>query len=124
MTPGATPGPSCSVIVCAYTELRWEQISAGYAWQEAEIRETTMAAPAGRKVPLVPKHSFALWSRYDVTKSLGFGAGLTARSKSFASISNQVVLPGYARVDAAMFYKVGPARPLDYHLRLASPRAA
>ena len=84
---------------------RW-QISAGYAWQEAEIRAKTTAAPAGRKVPLVPKHSFALWSRYDVTKSLGFGAGLTARSKSFASISNQVVLPGYARVDAAMFYKV------------------
>lgn len=84
---------------------RW-QISAGYAWQEAEIRETTTAAPAGRKVPLVPKHSFALWSRYDVTKSLGFGAGLTARSKSFASISNQVVMPAYARVDAAAFYKV------------------
>ena len=84
---------------------RW-QISAGYAWQEAEIRDTTTAAPAGRKVPLVPKHSVALWSRYDVTKSLGFGAGLTARTKSFASISNQVVLPGYARVDAAVFYKV------------------
>ena len=84
---------------------RW-QISAGYAWQEAEIRDTTTAAPAGRKVPLVPKHSFALWTRYDVTKSLGFGAGLTARSKSFASISNQVILPGYARVDAAAYYKV------------------
>ena len=84
---------------------RW-QISAGYAWQDAEIRETTTAAPAGRKVPLVPKHSFALWTRYDVTKSLGIGAGLTARTKSFASISNQVVLPGYARVDAAAFYKV------------------
>lgn len=84
---------------------RW-QISAGYAWQKAEIRETTAAAPAGRKVPLVPKHSFALWSRYDVTKLLGFGAGLTARSKSYASISNQVVLPGYVRIDAAAFYKV------------------
>ena len=84
---------------------RW-QISAGYAWQEAEIRDTTTAAPAGRKVPLVPKHSFALWSRYDVTKSLGLGLGLTARSKSYASISNLVVLPGYARVDAAAFYKI------------------
>ena len=84
---------------------RW-QISAGYAWQDAEIRDTTNAAPAGRKVPLVPKHSFALWSRYEVTRSIGLGVGLTARSKSFASISNQVVLPGYARLDAAAFYKV------------------
>ena len=84
---------------------RW-QISAGYAWQNAEIRDTTTAAPAGRKVPLVPRHSFALWSRYEVTGSIGLGVGLTARSKSFASISNQVVLPGYARLDAAAFYKV------------------
>jgi catecholate siderophore receptor len=86
---------------------RW-QISAGYAWQDAEIRESTTAAPTGRKVPLVPKHSFALWSRYDVSKSLGFGAGLTARSKSYASISNQVILPGYVRIDAAAYYKVMP----------------
>ncbi len=84
---------------------RW-QISAGYAWQNAEITDTTTAAPAGRKVPLVPKHSFALWSRYDVNKSLGFGLGLTGRTRSYASISNQVVLPGYARVDAAAYYKV------------------
>ncbi|MEO7814065.1 MAG: TonB-dependent siderophore receptor [Sphingomicrobium sp.] len=84
---------------------RW-QISAGYAWQDAVIRDATTAAPAGRKVPLVPRHSFALWSRYEVTKALGLGVGLTARSKSYASISNQVVLPGYARVDAAAFVKI------------------
>ena len=41
-----------------------------------------------------------------MTKALGLGVGLTARSKSYASISNQVVLPGYARVDAAAFFKV------------------
>ena len=82
------------------------QISAGYSWQEAEIRETTSAAPAGRTVPLVPKHSFSLWNRYDFTKQLGVGLGLIARSKSYASISNAVKLPAYARVDAALFYKL------------------
>ena len=82
------------------------QISAGYAWQKAEIRETTTAAPAGRTVPLVPRHSFSLWNRYDVTRQIGVGLGLIARSKSFASISNTVKLPGYARVDAALFYKL------------------
>ncbi|MCY7279316.1 MAG: TonB-dependent receptor, partial [Sphingomonas bacterium] len=94
---------------------RW-QISAGYAWQHAEIVDTTTAAPAGRKVPLVPKHSFALWSRYEVTKSVGLGLGLTARTKSFASISNQVVLPGYTRVDAGAFYKV--ARGVEAQLNV------
>ena len=86
---------------------RW-QISAGYAWQEAEIRETTTAAPAGRKVPLVPKHSASLWTRYDVTPAFGLGLGLVARSKSYASISNAVKLPGYARLDAAAYYRLRP----------------
>ncbi|HEX6218681.1 MAG TPA: TonB-dependent siderophore receptor, partial [Sphingomicrobium sp.] len=82
------------------------QISAGYAWQEAEITETTASAPAGRTVPLVPRHSFSLWNRYDFTPQLGAGLGLIARSKSYASISNNVKLPGYTRLDAALFYKL------------------
>ena len=84
---------------------RW-QVSAGYAWQKAEITETTASAPAGREVPLVPRHSFSLWNRYDVSHSFGVGLGVIARSKSFASISNNVKLPGYTRVDAAAYYKV------------------
>jgi len=84
---------------------RW-QVSAGYSWQKAEITKTTASAPAGRDVPLVPKHSFSLWNRYDVSDTLGLGLGVIARSKSYASISNNVKLPGYARVDAAAYYKL------------------
>ncbi|HVF37471.1 MAG TPA: TonB-dependent siderophore receptor, partial [Sphingomicrobium sp.] len=82
------------------------QISAGYSWQKAEITENTTAAPAGRRVPLVPRHSASLWTRYDFTSRLGAGLGVIARSKSYASISNAVKLPGYARVDAALFYEI------------------
>lgn len=84
---------------------RW-QVSAGYALQKAEITKTTSSAPKGREVPLVPRHSFSLWNRYDVSNQMGVGLGVIARSKSYASISNNVELPGYARVDAAVFYKV------------------
>lgn len=84
---------------------RW-QISAGYALQKAEITRTTTAAPEGREVPLVPRHQFSLWNRYDFTHRLGAGLGMVARTKSFSSISNTVTLPGYARVDAALFYEV------------------
>jgi catecholate siderophore receptor len=82
---------------------RW-LMSAGYTLQDAEITKTTTAAPAGRKVPLVPRHSFSLWNRYDVTDRFGAGLGLIARSRSYASISNAVKLPGYVRADAALFY--------------------
>lgn len=84
---------------------RW-LISGGYSFQDAKIISTTSSAPAGRKVPFVPRHSFSLWNRYDVTKRVGAGVGIIARSRSYASISNAVKLPGYARVDAAFFYRL------------------
>jgi catecholate siderophore receptor len=85
---------------------RW-QISAGYAWQKAKVTKATQACPAGDcEVPLVPRHTFSLWNRYDVSNSLGVGLGIIARSKSFTSIGNAVRLPAYARVDGAAFYKL------------------
>jgi len=85
---------------------RW-QVSAGYAWQKAEVISATTACASGDcEVPNVARHSFSVWNRYDVSKSLGVGLGVIARSKSFASIGNSVRLPGYARVDAAAYYKL------------------
>ena len=84
---------------------RW-LVSAGYALQKAEITKTTTAAPAGREVPLVPRHAFSLWNRYDFSKQIGAGLGVIARSKSYTTISNAVTLHGYARIDAALYYKL------------------
>ncbi|HEY7810566.1 MAG TPA: TonB-dependent siderophore receptor [Allosphingosinicella sp.] len=87
---------------------KW-QISGGYAYQEAQIRSRTTACdPAADscRVPLVPRHQLSLWNRYNVSKRLGAGLGIIARSKSFASISNDVVLPSYVRADGALFYEV------------------
>lgn len=94
---------------------RW-LISAGYSLQDAEITSRTTAAPAGRKVPLVPRHSASLWNRYEVSEKVGIGLGVIARSSSYASISNAVKLPGYARVDAAVFY--GLPHGLDAQLNI------
>ncbi len=85
---------------------RW-LISAGYTWQKAEVTEATQACRTGDcEVPLVPRHSFSLWNRYDLTPQVGAGLGIIARSKSFTSIGNSVELPGYARLDGALFYKL------------------
>lgn len=116
--PGPTPG---TVVLTGETRAqgieiglernitgRW-QVSAGYALQDAEIRSRTQdcdPAVDGCEVPLVPRHQFAMWNRYDVDSRLGFGLGVVARSKAFASIGNDVTLPGYVRVDAAVFYEL------------------
>lgn len=84
---------------------RW-MTSLGYAHTKADIRETTSAAPAGRRVGQVPRNQFSLWNRYDVTPRLGVGAGLYYQSRQFTSISNTTFLPAYTRIDAALFYKL------------------
>ena len=82
-------------------------LSGGLAFQKAEIRSATTAAPAGRKVALVPRFQASLWGRYDFTSRLGAGLGVYHQSNSFASISNAVVLPAFTRLDAAGFFKLG-----------------
>ncbi|MEA2999282.1 MAG: catecholate siderophore receptor [Sphingomonadales bacterium] len=85
------------------------RVTAGYAYADAEISRTTAAAPAGRKVALVPRHQASLWTRYDVTPRLGAGFGLYHQSKSFTSISNTAILPAFTRVDAAAYLKLTKA---------------
>lgn len=82
---------------------RWE-VLAGYTLQNAEIIRDTTAAPAGRDVPLVPKHAFAIWNAYTFTDHWRAGVGVIHQTDQFASISNSVVLPGFTRVDAALYY--------------------
>ena len=68
------------------------------------MRSQTTAAPAGRKLSQLPRHQASAWTRYDVTKQIGLGLGITHQSKSFATISNAVTLPAFTRLDAAVFY--------------------
>jgi catecholate siderophore receptor len=78
--------------------------SIGYAYQQATIRSTTMAAPAGATVAQVPKHSLSLWNKYQLTTKLAVGLGVIRRSDMFATVDDTVVIPSYTRVDAAIFY--------------------
>ena len=84
-------------------------LSAGYALQGAEITRATVACnPAARdcRVPQVPRHQAFVWTRYDFQPGIGAGIGVSHQSRSFASISNAVVLPAYTRVDAGLFFRV------------------
>ncbi len=84
---------------------KWDLV-AGYAWQDARITRTTAAAPAGRRAPLTPEHTFSLWNKYQLTPRLGAGVGIVRQEKMFASISNGVTLPGFTRVDTAVYLQI------------------
>ncbi|MGH6787079.1 MAG: TonB-dependent receptor, partial [Novosphingobium sp.] len=78
----------------------------GYTLQDGEIRTTTTAAPAGRKLDKLPRHQFTAWTRYDISGDIGVGLGVVHQSSTFATISNAVRLPGFTRIDAALFFDV------------------
>ncbi len=79
-------------------------LTGGYAYQDAFITSATTAAPAGRQVAQVPHHNFSIWNKYQFLTKLSAGFGVINRSDMFAGIDNTVVLPGYTRADAAVFY--------------------
>ncbi len=85
---------------------RWQLIG-GYAWQDGRITHTQSAnAQQGAALAQTPRHSFSLWNRYDFSPRWGVGLGLVARSSVYASTDNKVTLPGYARLDAAIYYTI------------------
>lgn len=82
-------------------------VAGGYAWQDGTItRSISATAAAGAWLAQLPRHSLSLWNRYDVTPRLAGAVGLLTRSHVFTSTDNTVTLPGWVRVDAAVFYKV------------------
>ncbi|MGZ8377853.1 MAG: TonB-dependent siderophore receptor [Gemmatirosa sp.] len=85
---------------------RW-QVAGGWASQRAEIVSTTAAAKAGATVPLVPRQTLALWNRVRVAPMLSAGLGVVQQAKMFAAIDNAVTLPGFTRVDGALFLSLG-----------------
>lgn len=79
-------------------------IAAGYAYQDAEITSTTFAGPAGARVAQVPRNNFSWWNHYQFAPKLGAGLGVIYRSAMFAAIDDTVTLPGYTRLDGALYY--------------------
>lgn len=75
---------------------KW-QVVGGYAFADSEIDA------GGKETAMTPRHTFSLWNRYDVNDTYGAALGVVSRSEMFASSGNAVVLPGYARVDAALY---------------------
>jgi catecholate siderophore receptor len=89
------------------------QLSGGYAYQDAFITARTQAAVVGAQTALVPHHTVSLWNHYHFTSRLGGGLGVIGQAGMFAAVDNAVRLPGFTRVDAAVFYSLTEAARLQ-----------
>ena len=89
-------------------------MSGGYTYQDAQLRGN-----ASVRLAQVPKHQFALWNRYNVSPVFGTGFGVIRQSTQYAAIrtsANTTRLPGFTRVDAALFFN--PSETLQLQLNV------
>lgn len=99
----------------------WD-ITAGYAFLDAEITDspskqavrisstgtaaTAMQIPLEGNTPsLTPRHSANMWVTRRFDNGFGLGGGVVLMGEQYASPSNVVKLPGYARADMTAFYE-------------------
>jgi len=90
------------------------QISGGYTFQDAKLRGNEFV-----RLSQVPKHQFAVWNRVDVTSQIGAGIGVIRQSAQFAAIRTTAAttrLPGYTRVDAALFFNVTESFQVQFNV--------
>jgi len=91
-------------------------IAGGYTRQDAFITRATAAARTGAQVAMVPHNMFSLWNKLQLMSKLQVGVGIIHRSDMYAAIDNTVTLPGYTRIDAAVFVPISERWKLQANL--------
>ena len=85
------------------------QVSASYAYTDAEIIEDDDPTLVGERVGGTPENSANFWGRYDfengALRDFGVGLGVEHRGDSFPWFVDRVLIPSYTRFDAAVYYR-------------------
>jgi catecholate siderophore receptor len=98
-----------------YVTKDW-QATLGYAYTDARLGSDTNSSTAvppppptflkGNRVQLVPLNQVSLWNKYQFDPMWSAGLGIIYFSDSFAASDDFVRLPGFVRVDAAVYVKI------------------
>lgn len=95
----------------------------GYTYQDAEITKTqgtgSSQITSGTSLGHVPKHTFSLWNKYEFNETWSAALGIISRSDMYAATptsSTAVNLPGYARLDAAVFANINKQTKLQLNI--------
>lgn len=109
---------------------KWS-VFGGYAFQDGEttkdiltfnnlgVRTPGNDTLSGSQLGQTPRHTFSLWNRYDFNEMWGAAIGVISRSDMYAALptaSTSTILPGYTRLDAAVFAKLNKNTRLQVNL--------
>ncbi|CAM8330382.1 Fiu Outer membrane receptor for monomeric catechols [Candidatus Methylopumilus universalis] len=95
----------------------------GYTYQDAEITKNqgtgSTQITSGTSLGHVPEHTFSLWNKYEMNETWIAALGVISRSDMFAATpttSTAVKLPGYARLDAAIYANINKQTKLQLNI--------
>jgi catecholate siderophore receptor len=95
----------------------------GYTYQDAEITKNQGTGPtqilSGATLGHVPKHTFSLWNKYEINETWSAALGVVSRSDMYASTpttTTAVNLPGYTRLDAAIYANINKQTKLQLNI--------
>lgn len=99
------------------------QVIGGYARQSAKITEATVASvTAGKHVALTPANTASLWNKVALNQGWALGLGVIHQDRQFAAIDNIVVLPGFTRLDGAVFVQLTTGARLQVNVENLTDR--
>lgn len=88
----------------------WKLV-ASYTWNDLETTKTTIPGAKGKTPTNMPEHMASLWTNYTIPNgpfaSFSVGAGVRYVGSTWADTANDVKVPDYALVDAALHYDLG-----------------
>ncbi|CAM8316206.1 TonB-dependent receptor [Candidatus Methylopumilus universalis] len=95
----------------------------GFTYQDAEITKNqgtgSTQITSGTSLGHVPEHTFSLWNKYEMNETWSAALGVISRSDMFAATpttSTAVKLPGYARLDAAIYANINKQTKLQLNI--------
>ncbi|WP_190238434.1 TonB-dependent receptor [Candidatus Methylopumilus universalis] len=94
----------------------------GYTYQDAEITKNqggSTPIASGATLGHVPKHTFSLWNKYEINETWSAALGVVSRSDMYAATpttTTAVNLPGYTRVDAAIYANINKQTKLQLNI--------
>lgn len=95
----------------------WSLIGS-YAWMDGFVSKDN-SIPVGQRLVNTPRHQASTWVRHDFAAVPGLGAsvGVFAVGKREAQLPNTWTIPGFARLDASMYYKLDARTDLALHVK-------
>ena len=97
-------------------------VTFAYAFNEATIVSDPVYT-IGNILQNGPRHSGSIWTVYEIQRGalrgFSFGGGVQARSYRYVDPSDDVILPGYGRLDATASYVFGPTHSEQKRYRIA-----